>query len=692
MDLLSSLEARLLEMEEAPDDHEKISAVFRIIHTIKGSSSMFGFNEISEFTHHVENILDGVREKTVKVSRELIDWTLKSGDHITALIEADESPEAKAALNRQSADIVNAFHKAVGMDSEVHIETDDTGQGEDKVAGEEKLWRIRFKPSDSIFTSGTNPLLLIDELTEFGESLLLPHVEDVPPLDKIDAEKCYIGWDILLLTDKTENDIRDVFIFVENESELLIKEIPPEEFSTVDGEPPKLGTILLNRGDISENSLKALLEKQKRLGEMILENKVATSEVVDDALKEQNFLKTVNEKRTEKTSSASLRVSSEKLDELVNLVGELVTVHAQIDREAEDSNGALRTMVEQLSRITENLRENTMSMRLLPIGTTFSRFKRLVRDLSNEMGKNIELIMSGEETELDKTVIEKLNDPLVHIIRNSIDHGIELPEERVKKGKPEVGTVKLTAEHAGASVRITIEDDGGGLNKQKIFNKAVQNKIIDSDAVLSEEDLFGLIFAAGFSTAVKVTSVSGRGVGMDVVRRQIEGLNGSIKVESVENEFTRIILSLPLTLAIIDGFLVEVGAESFIFPLAVVEACVESRVAERQNTGKKMVPYRDTLLPYVDLREEFTFEPGRPDIDQIVVVNSDNKQIGFCVDRVVGEHQTVIKSLSGVLKNAVGFSGATILGDGRVALILDTEGLIKKSVLNEETLISEKDA
>ena len=692
MDLLSSLEARLLEMEEAPDDHEKISAVFRIIHTIKGSSSMFGFNEISEFTHHVENILDGVREKTVKVSRELIDWTLKSGDHITALIEADESPEAKAALNRQSADIVNAFHKAVGMDSEVHIETDDTGQGEDKVAGEEKLWRIRFKPSDSIFTSGTNPLLLIDELTEFGESLLLPHVEDVPPLDKIDAEKCYIGWDILLLTDKTENDIRDVFIFVENESELLIKEIPPEEFSTVDGEPPKLGTILLNRGDISENSLKALLEKQKRLGEMILENKVATSEVVDDALKEQNFLKTVNEKRTEKTSSASLRVSSEKLDELVNLVGELVTVHAQIDREAEDSSGALRTMVEQLSRITENLRENTMSMRLLPIGTTFSRFKRLVRDLSNEMGKNIELIMSGEETELDKTVIEKLNDPLVHIIRNSIDHGIELPEERVKKGKPEVGTVKLTAEHAGASVRITIEDDGGGLNKQKIFNKAVQNKIIDSDAVLSEEDLFGLIFAAGFSTAVKVTSVSGRGVGMDVVRRQIEGLNGSIKVESVENEFTRIILSLPLTLAIIDGFLVEVGAESFIFPLAVVEACVESRVAERRSTGKKMVPYRDTLLPYVDLREEFTFEPGRPDIDQIVVVNSDNKQIGFCVDRVVGEHQTVIKSLSGVLKNAVGFSGATILGDGRVALILDTEGLIKKSVLNEETLISEKDA
>lgn len=683
MELLSSLESRLLEMEESPDD-EKIAAVFRIIHTIKGSSAMFGFNEISEFTHHVENILDGVREKTVKISSELIDWTLKSGDHITALIEADESAEAKAALSRQSVDIVNAFFKAVGMEAESVPGGGDPSAAEAEAEAGEKLWRIRFKPADNIFLSGTNPLLLLDELAEFGESLILPHVEDVPALDSINPEACFVSWDVLLLTGKSENDIRDVFIFIENDSELLIQEIPADEFNTSDGEPPKLGTILLNRGDISEKALTALLEKQKRLGEMILENKAATIEAVDDALKEQDFIKAVNEKRSEKTVTASLRVSSEKLDELVNLVGELVTVHAQIERESDNSGSELSAMVEQFGRITDSLRENTMSMRLLPIGTTFNRYKRLVRDLSNEMGKNINLIMSGEETELDKTVIEKLNDPLVHIIRNSVDHGIECPEEREKKGKSPAGTVKLTAAHAGAYVRITIEDDGGGLNREKIFNKAVANHIVESDAEMSDDELFGLIFSAGFSTADKVTSVSGRGVGMDVVRRQIEGLNGSIKVESSENKFTRIILSIPLTLAIIEGFLVSVGEESFIFPLSVVEACIESRHSGRQNTTKKMVPYRDTLLPFVDLREEFNIADNRPDIDQIVIVNSDNRQIGFCVDRVIGEHQTVIKSLSGVLKGAAGFSGATILGDGRVALILDTDGIIKQSVLNEE--------
>ncbi len=691
MELLSSLESRLLEMEEAPEDNEKISAVFRIIHTIKGSSAMFGFEEISSFTHYIENILDAVREKKIKVSSELIDWTLKSGDHITALIEADEEPETKSALVKKSGEIVSAFQKAVGMESgKEQAETSAENKSVKEKKQAENLWRIRFKPSAEIFRTGTNPLLLLEELAEFGEHLVLPHVENIPPLDKIDPEACYTSWDMLLLTDKTENDIRDVFIFVESEAELNVTEIPAEEFTTFDGAPPKLGTILLNRGDISETALKGLLEKQKRLGEMILENNVATEEAVDNALNEQNFIKTVNEKRTEKSSTASLRVSSEKLDELVNLVGELVTVHAQIERESGMADSELRSMVEQLGRITESLRENTMSMRLLPIGTTFSRFKRLVRDLSNEMGKNIELSMSGEETELDKTVIEKLNDPLVHLIRNSIDHGIETPEERKAKGKSETGNVKLTAEHAGASVRITIEDDGAGLNREKIFDKAVKNHLIESDAVLSDEELFLLIFNAGFSTAAKVTSVSGRGVGMDVVRRQIESLNGNIKIESEENKYTRIILSLPLTLAIIDGFLVNVGSASFIFPLAIVEACVESRREERSRTGKKMVPYRNSLLPYVDLREEFSLESDRPDIDQIVVVRSGEKQIGFCVDKVVGEHQTVIKSLSSVFKGAEGFSGATILGDGHVALILDTEGLIKKSVLNNETYLNER--
>jgi two-component system chemotaxis sensor kinase CheA len=687
IDLLSSLESRLLEMEESPEDHERISSVFRIMHTIKGSSAMFGFKEISEFTHHIENILDAVRKKTLKVSSELVDWTLKAGDHITALIEADELPGAKAELNRQSGEIVEAFKLAVGMPESELVKSSEKAETAKQEDDLETLWRIRFKPAADVFLTGTNPLLLLDELGDFGEHLLLPHVEDIPALEDLDPEKCYTSWDMLLLTKKTENEIRDVFIFVENESELLIKELSPEEFSTVEGEPPRLGAILLNRGDISENVLKSLLDKQKKLGQMILDNNDASEEAVDNALKEQSFIKAVNEKRTEKTSVASIRVNSDKLDDLVNLVGELVTIHAQIDRatsENESSGTELRRIVEQLGRITENLREDTMSMRLLPIGATFARFKRLVRDLSSEMGKSINLIMEGEETELDKTVIEKLNDPLVHIIRNSIDHGIETAEERKKKGKSEEGSLKLTAVHAGGYVKISVEDDGAGLNRQKIFDKAVSNHLIEKDAVLSDEELFGLIFAPGFSTATQVTSVSGRGVGMDVVRRQIESLGGSVRIESTENRFTRIILLLPLTLAIIDGFLITVADQNFIFPLAVVEACIESKPADRLKSGKKMIPYRGSLLPYLDLREEFKLSPDRPEFEQIVVVRSEEKQIGFCVDRVIGEHQTVIKSLSGVFKSAEGFSGATVLGDGRVALILDTEGLLKKSMLNSE--------
>ena len=693
LELLDSLEDRLLEMEEAPDDEERISAVFRIIHTIKGSAAMFGFDEISSFTHHVETILDALRKNQLQVSRELIDWTLKSGDHINALIEADE--EQTKQLDGQSIAIINEFKKAVGFENVPEAESAGAGTAPQKqLKTEEKtdqsLWRIKFRPAEDVFLTGTNPLLLLEELFELGEYSVTVYAGDIPPLEGIDPEKCYTGWDIFLLTDKTENDIRDVFIFVESESALEISNMGLDNTDLIDGRIPKLGEILINRGDVHQEDINSVLGNRKKLGQLLSENKIASEETVDSALKEQNFIKTVSDKRIEKTASSSIRVNSDKLDELVNLVGELVTIHARIHQESTSTTADLHLMVEQLGRITENLRENTMSMRLLPIGTTFSRFKRLVRDLSNEMGKQIDLLTSGEETELDKTVIEKLNDPLVHLIRNSIDHGIESPEDREAKGKKKTGTVKLKAEHSGASVRITIEDDGAGLNRQKILSKAAGNKLIGDDEQLTDEEIYGLIFQPGFSTAEKVTNVSGRGVGMDVVKRQIDHLNGTIKVESRENEYTRIILSLPLTLAIIDGFLVNIGDESFIFPLSSVEACIESKYSERIRSNKKMIPYRGTLLPYIDLREEFRIQTERPEIDQIVVVSTYERQVGFCVDKVIGEHQTVIKSLSGVFNSAQEFSGATILGNGRVALILDTDGLLRKSVLLEENTLNEQ--
>ncbi len=372
-----------------------------------------------------------------------------------------------------------------------------------------------------------------------------------------------------------------------------------------------------------------------------------------------------------------MRVSSDKLDALVDLVGELVTLQARISQVSlivHDTQ--LTSMSEQLERLTADLRDNAMTLRMLPIGTTFSKFKRLVRDLSDDLGKKIEMETSGAETELDKTVIEKLNDPLIHLIRNCIDHGIETPDVRAKAGKNETGTIKLSALHSGASVIITVEDDGTGLNRKAILSKAVQRGIVGPDDELSDEELCGLIFAPGFSTAQKVTSVSGRGVGMDVVKKEIESLGGFVTVKSEEGKNTRVILSIPLTLAIIEGFLVKVGSDFYVLPLSSVEACIELTQEERaQHKGRRIINFRNEILSYVRLRDVFEIEGDEREIEQIVVVRSLDMRVGFVVDQVIGDYQTVIKSLGRIYKDVEGVSGATILGDGTVALILDINKL-----------------
>jgi two-component system chemotaxis sensor kinase CheA len=372
-----------------------------------------------------------------------------------------------------------------------------------------------------------------------------------------------------------------------------------------------------------------------------------------------------------------VRVSSDKLDALVDLVGELVTLQARISQVSlivHDTQ--LTSMSEQLERLTADLRDNAMTLRMLPIGTTFSKFKRLVRDLSDDLGKKIEMETSGAETELDKTVIEKLNDPLIHLIRNCIDHGIETPDVRAKAGKSETGTIKLSALHSGASVIITVEDDGAGLNRKAILSKAIQRGIVGPDDELSDEELCCMIFAPGFSTAQKVTSVSGRGVGMDVVKKEIESLGGFVTVKSEEGKNTRVILSIPLTLAIIEGFLVKVGSDFYVLPLSSVEACIELTQEERaQHKGRRIINFRNEILSYVRLRDVFEIEGDEREIEQIVVVRSLDMRVGFVVDQVIGDYQTVIKSLGRIYKDVEGVSGATILGDGTVALILDINKL-----------------
>jgi two-component system chemotaxis sensor kinase CheA len=451
----------------------------------------------------------------------------------------------------------------------------------------------------------------------------------------------------------------------------------------VEGDYKKLGEILVERGDISREDMEKVLSLQKRFGELAMATGIVTSDEVQSALVEQQHVKEVRQERQVQQGGAdaatSIRVPADKLDALVNLVGELVTVQARLSQTALSKRDAdLVNIAEEVERLSAELRDNALNIRMLPIGSTFSKFKRLVRDLSNELGKEMELTTEGAETELDKTVIERLNDPLVHLIRNSIDHGIEGPEERMAAGKPRSGKVHLTAVHSGDSVLISIIDDGAGLDKEAIRAKAVERGLIQPNAELSDKEIFSQIFAPGFSTAKKVTSVSGRGVGMDVVKRAIDALRGSIDITSVRGTGTTITVRIPLTLAIIESLLVKIGPDCFVLPLSLVNECVElTKKQVEESCGRNLANVRGHLVPYVPLRRHFAMPGDAPAIQQIVITEVDGFRIGFVVDHVIGEHQTVIKSLGRAYKNVEGVSGATILGDGSVALILDIPHLMR---------------
>src|SRR5208282_958297 len=451
----------------------------------------------------------------------------------------------------------------------------------------------------------------------------------------------------------------------------------------------KLGEILIERGDLKPEDLEKL-PMPKLIGEKLIDAGLVQAQEVRSALVEQQHRKELQEKLQKTEINASIRVASGKLDNLVNLVGELVTVQARLTQTAAGRRDpVLLSIAEEVERLTDELRDNTMNIRMLPIGTTFSKFKRLVRDLSKELGKEIDLVTEGAETELDKTVIEKLNDPLVHLIRNSIDHGIEPPDSRKAVGKSGKGTIHLSAMHSGAHVLIQIRDDGAGLDKDAIRAKAVEKGLISSDAELPEKEIFALVLAPGFSTAKAVTSVSGRGVGMDVVKQAIDALRGTIDISSNKGTGTTITLKLPLTLAIIDGLLVRIGEDHFVLPLSVVKECVELMKEDAAEAhGRHIANVRGRIIPYIKLRERFGINGIVPDIEQIVIAEIGDDNIGFVVDAVIGEHQTVIKSLGTFYKNVEGVSGATILGDGTVALILDASQIAMLAEAEEKTCFS----
>jgi two-component system chemotaxis sensor kinase CheA len=686
-ELLGELEDALLELEDQPDSRPLIERVFRAMHTVKGSSAMFGFQHIADFTHEIETVFDLVRDRHISDSKEIIEKTLQARDQILEMLGKDTfdgfSPLQKDLLDQFKAFIPENIDDSSDADideseSENTNVDNDTPVDIDKDRSHLVTYRIRFKPNENLLSQSINPIPFLNEIRNLGKCSIVAQTNNIPIFDEVDPKQCYTFWDIILTTDKGIDEIKDIFILVDQQSELTIHIIDNDDFDE-DNAYKKIGEILTERKDISKIELDNMLNNQKRIGQILMDKNLVEPGIVESALAEQQHVKEKKQKRAEALSVGSIRVAAEKLDRLVDLVGELVTVQARLTQESlHQKKPELVSISEEVERLTSELRDNTMSIRMLPIGTTFNKFKRLVRDLSNDLGKQVEMETDGGDTELDKTVIEQLNDPLIHIIRNSIDHGIEVPDVRKRNGKNEKGIVHLSAIHSGSNVLIQIKDDGAGLDVNKIRNKSIERNLMHPDDEKSDKEIFLMIFEPGFSTADKVSGVSGRGVGMAVVKRCIETLRGSIDITSEPGMGTVISLKLPLTLAIIEGLLVKIGEGLFVVPLLSIEECVElppeilARV-KKQN----MMNLRDEIVPFLNLRELFLIKGDPPPIEQIVITEAKGEHVAFGVDHVVGQIQTVIKTLGKMYRDVQGVSGATILGDGTVALILDVVQLIQ---------------
>ncbi|WP_010546076.1 chemotaxis protein CheA [Sphingomonas elodea] len=632
-DLLDQVEQGLLDLTHRLDDRDLIDAVFRGLHTLKGSGAMFGFDALASFTHHCETAFDRVRKGLAPATQGLVAVILSAKDHMRALVDGDGT-----GLEAAGAAILAELQREV-----------DAAAGAPPVAPSapaRKGWRLRFYLPPESMANGTNPLMLLDELRELGECTITARTDRVPPLADLNPVECHIGWDVELLGDISRDAIDDVFLFVMDDMELVIEE---------------LGGAAEVPAEVAEAPVAAAAAPPETSGPA----KAATK------------------------TGESVRVPAERLDELMDRVGELVIVHSRLSQLANGQGGdmVLRSISEEIERLVSELRDTMMVLRMVPVATLFGRFRRLIHDLARETGKAIELSTEGEATEVDKTVIERLADPMVHLIRNACDHGLETAEARVAAGKPATGQVRLSAHQAGGEVLITIQDDGRGIDRERVRAKAESQGLIQPGQQLSDGELLQMIFHPGFSTAAAVTNLSGRGVGMDVVKRTIESLRGAIDISSNPGEGSKVVLRIPLTLAIIDGLLVRVGEGRYVIPLAAVEECLELSLEEDlRSRGRSFITLRDRLVPFLRLRE--MFDTGtRPDPHQkIVVIATGAERVGLVVDQIIGSHQTVIKSMSPLHRDVAAFAGATILGDGGVALILDVVQLVLAGQQQEERL------
>ncbi len=703
---LTAMEDGLLRMEQGDHDAETINAIFRAAHTIKGASGVVEIHHIEKFTHILENLLDKLRNGELQISSEMITALLMGCDHIGALLDRvdqgmmDEDPEQKQK-GEASADALRAFTSGGGTTESKSGMVEPSVATVERTGGDQAIsdcWHISIRFGRDVLRMGMEPLAFLRYLLNLGEIAHLATLCDaMPQAEDMDPESCYLGFEITLRSHASKEQIENVFSFCRDECDLYI--LPPNSkmddylglIERLPEESLRLGEILVRSGALTQEELDQGLRRQKaaakiaeateqpspQLGDILVERKMVQPEIVEAAAAKQ---KQVAEKKT--AEARLIRVQADKLDQLIDLVGELVIAGASANLLAQKSGqGTLVEATSVLSRLVENIRDSALQLRMVQIGETFNRFNRVVRDVSKELNKDIDLVISGAETELDKSVVEKIGDPLMHLVRNALDHGIEPAEVRAANGKPVKGRVELNAFHDSGSIVIEVVDDGGGLKADRIQAKAIEKGLIQPGQTLSEQEIVNLIFEAGFSTMEKVSNLSGRGVGMDVVRRNIQALRGQVDVRTEVGVGSRFIIRLPLTLAIIDGFLTSVGDASYVIPLDSVVECLELR---DDDTRGHMLNLRGEVLPFIRLREFFDVEGERPQRENVVVISASGHKAGIVVDQLLGEFQTVIKPLGSLFKHLRGIGGSTILGTGEVALILDVAALTQLAGQTEE--------
>lgn len=698
---LDVMESSLLNLDTRAIDPDSINQIFRAAHSIKGGSATFGFQDIADFTHVVETLLDQIRSGEFEIQAQHVELFLRAVDCVRTMINELEANgscdttlanelkivftdildgkviQTKPASSKQTEDS-ELLNSISNQDSEAAADnTQNDHMNNDQVNSNKtqshKMWQIYFKPSEDILKTGNDPVRMFRELDEMGEMQLEVILDDLPDIANFDPESCYLSWNIQLQADVEQSTIEEVFEWVADESDIRIESSSTEFKEQIPTEEPdKLPIETLQQNET----------------ELLIDQPTQTYSVADlsSVQKSDTPKKEIQKTQKEpKNESASIRVGTDKLDSLINMVGELVITQSMLNELGKDFTMSnlprLLDGLEQLSQHTRDLQESVMRIRMLPISFVFSRFPRLVHDMSKALNKKVELVLLGEQTELDKTVMEKIGDPLIHLVRNSLDHGIEGPEERIQCNKHEFGKVTLNAFHQGGNIVIQIIDDGAGLNEERILQKAIEKGLVSSSDILAPAQIHDLIFQAGFSTAEVVSDISGRGVGMDVVRSNIQELNGTVEVESNKGKGSIFTIRLPLTLAILDGQLIRVGRQVYIVPLVSIVESIETKnqTIHRVSGGSDVLLIRNEYIPIIRLSEilNIKLDTKAPSGGILVIVESENIKVALMVDDLLEQQQVVIKSLQQNYRAVPGVSGATILGTGSVSLILDINGLIK---------------